>query len=193
MKKNIIVIFTSLLISFLFTSCAIKVSFKGLYSYYERTKKESPNLLHKVNNPETICNIKTRELNPKILVINGTQLKNCIDKNRKTLIYIWGPKCRSQMCSPPEIAQSTCDINNIELYIVSEYYDSEKMNENYNISRYIFGIDTLYYKTSLTTKYVSLFLLDLGVVLKKDDYNRFLYFENGKFIKSYESVYDIEN
>ena len=90
--------------------------------------------------------------------------------------------------------QSTCDLKNIELYIVAEYYDSEKMKIKYNIKRPIIGIDTEYYKTSLTSKYVNRFLNDIDSNIKWNDFsNRCLYFENGKFIKSYESIYSVDN
>ena len=156
---------------------------------------KSPEIMQKSNNVDSICNSNSLRLNPKILVVNGTSLKQCLAKKKKALIYYWAPRCRSQMCFPPEIVQSTCDSKKIELYIVAEYYDSENMKINYNIKRPIYGIDTEYYKTSLTTKYTRKFLFDIDSSLDFSKIklgDRYLYFENGKFIKSYESVYDVE-
>jgi hypothetical protein len=49
MKKyfhNIVLIFFT---SLLFFSCTIKGNFKGLYSYYDKTKSEKPELLISLN------------------------------------------------------------------------------------------------------------------------------------------------
>lgn len=190
MKKHYLIYIVSF---FLFSSCAIRINLKGLYGYYQKTKTESPHLLYKVTDLDSVSKNKRDSLNTKVLVVNGKTLKKYFEKNKKALIFIWGPRCSSQICFPPEILQSTCDSKNIELYIVAEYYDSEKMKINYNIKRPILGIDTEYYKTNLTSKYVKRFLDDIDPNSKwNDSSNRCLYFENGKFIKSYESVYSVE-
>jgi hypothetical protein len=64
------------------------------------------------------------------------------------------------------------------------------MSVNRNLKNIIYGIDTKFYKSSLTSKYKKLFLNDIANI--PETYNRYLYFEDGKFIKSYESVYDIK-
>jgi hypothetical protein len=70
---------------------------------------------------------------------------------------------------------------------VAEYYDTEKMEMKYDIVNPIFGIDVKYYKSSLTSKYLSKFIYDL---IEKEDIsnNRYFYFEEGNFINSYNSI-----
>lgn len=188
MKKNLYLL---LFLIFLFSSCSVNGGFEGLYSYYSKTKSKNPNLFFKPNNNDSICKIKNNELKYKIIIINGLDLKKCISNNKSSLIYLWSPKCKSKICYPLEIIQTFCNSKNIDLYIVAEYYNLEQMEVNYSISKPIFGIDVNYYKTSLTKKYTKKFLDDL----KSDSntLNRYFYFKNGSFIKSYDSMYDIKN
>jgi hypothetical protein len=186
MKKyfhNIVLIFFT---SLLFFSCTIKGNFKGLYSYYDKTKSEKPELLISLNDSTSIFHLKQSTV-PKIYVINGSQIKECINNSRKSVVYIWGPKCSSKICIPLEILQREANTKGVELYIVAEYYDTEKMEMKYDIVNPIFGIDVKYYKSSLTSKYLSKFIYDL---IEKEDIsnNRYFYFEEGNFINSYNSI-----
>ena len=56
----------------------------------------------------------------------------------------------------------------------------------YNIEKPIFGIDTKYYKTDLTAKYLSEFIYDL--TSKKEIKGNYIYFKDGNFYNSYESL-----
>jgi len=128
---------------------------QGLYSYYDKVQGQKPNLI--IKSEKVICLIKQID-KPKIYVVNGKEIKNCIENTKKdALVYIWGPKCKSKICYPLNIIQSECDENNIELYIVAEYYDSELMDIHYNIKNPIYGIDIDYYKKKLSSKYLSKF------------------------------------
>lgn len=180
--------FICIVFSFLFllSSCKIQGSFQGLYSYYNKVKKENPDLI--IENTSYICELK-QEVKPKVFVITGTQLKKCIEENQQQdyLVYIWKPKCRGQFCYSLDLLQRTCNVKNINLYIVAEYYDGILMLENYHIQNPIFGIDVKYYKTRLTSKYLSRFLYDLTG--KADIEESLLLFQNGKFQKSF---YDID-
>jgi hypothetical protein len=61
------------------------------------------------------------------------------------------------------------------------------MELKYDINRPIFGIDIDYYKSSLTSKYLSKFIYD--ITGKIDGFeNRFFYFENGVFLQSYNTI-----
>ncbi|MFC6269598.1 hypothetical protein [Frigoriflavimonas asaccharolytica] len=181
-KKPIFYLFTSLSM----ISCQINGNFKGLYSYYETTRKQNPNLF--IKNEGNICSLPNCQ---NVYITNGKQLSNCLKNKEKSLIYIWGPKCTSKICIPLDIVQKICTKKNIKLYIVAEYYDSEMMDKKYNIEYPIFGIDTEYYKTNVTKKYLNSFLNDLSAEIQVE--NRYLYFEEGKFVKSYEDLNDFEN
>lgn len=184
MKNNNFIIFFCFSLAFI--SCTIKGNFKGLYSYYDSTKSERPELLISLEDSTSVCEMKQTNI-PKIYIINGNQLKNCLNLNLKSLIYIWGPKCSSKICVPLEILQHDCYIKGIDLYIVAEYYDTELMELKYDINRPIFGIDIKYYKSSLTSKYLSKFIYDITGKIEESD-NRFFYFENGLFLKSYNTI-----
>lgn len=171
---------------FMFLSC-VKVSFQSLYSYYSTTQKANPKLFLKTSNTDTICN-KANNPEEKIVVINGFDLKKCLLNYKKTIVYIWGPNCNSDVCVPLQIIQKKCLEKGYNLFVVAEYYDLEKMQYHYDLNNNIYGVDVEYYKTSLTDKYISKFLKDLDVSLEKNDYNRFLDFESDKFIKTFENI-----
>lgn len=165
----------------LLSSCSINGSFKGLYSYYEKTQKEKPNLIISNQNSNTLCNIKNDSI-ARIYTINGYNLKNCIANQVKTICYIWAPRCKGKFCYSLNAVQNKCKSLSSDLFIVSEYYDSEMMSIKYNLDKPIFGIDTKYYKSDLTSNYMSNFIKDLTA---KDKVNgRFLLFKNGLYITS---------
>lgn len=177
-NKNII---TLLLVLITFFSCSINISFQGLTSYYNKTKSESPNLLIKLKDSATLCDTEYTD-SIKIIVTDGRRLRNCIKQYDNLIIYFWSPRCKSKSCLSLESIQNYCYENGIELFIVAEYYDSNYMRINYNLKRPILGIDTKYYRTNLTSKYLKLFIYDLTST--KDIYEDYLYFNNGKYIKS---------
>ena len=166
-------------------SCRINGNFKGLYSYYNKSKKSNPDLFVIPDKAKSICNL-TKPNIPKVYIINGMNLKKCFQNKKDIILYIWGPNCKSKICYPLEILQRECDENDIELYIVAEYYDAELMEIIYNIQNPIFGIDIEYYNSNLTSKYLTEFIQDLTGT--NDISNKFYYFKNGAFQNSFESI-----
>ena len=125
-------------------------------------------------------------LKSKVIIINGLVLKTCIEESKKTsLVYMWSPKCTGKFCPVLDLIQEQCNNKNIDLYVVAEYYDCNKMDKAYDLNNNIYAIDVKYYKSNFTSKYVSRFKFDL--TLQKNIEHRFLMFEKGVFIKSYES------
>lgn len=178
MKKTVLIIIAFV---FVFNSCSIRGNFKGLYSYYYKTKKESPDLF--IESSTNICNLKYSK---NIYIINGKVLKNCLRNEDKSLVYIWGAKCSSKICIPLNSLQEYCDKNNIALYVVAEYYDSEQMKKEYNMNKPILGIDTEYYKTNLTKKYLDAFMNDIAG--KNYSNKRYIYFEKGQLKDIQEEI-----
>lgn len=178
MKKVLIILFV---ISQFITSCSIRGNFKGLYSYYKSEKKLSPNLFKKNGQ---ICQLNYDQ---NVYITNGILLKKCLMNDDKSLVYIWGPRCQSKVCIPLDTIQEICNKKGIKLYVVAEYYDSELMSEKYELKTPIFGIDTEYYKTNLTKKYTQKFIEDIKA--PKEVYDRYLYFEKGNFVRSYNDIY----
>jgi len=149
---------------------------------------ENPSLYVADDKINFICEIKKTDT-PKVYVVNGNDIKKCISTKKKSIVYIWGPKCKSKICFPLELLQQKCNTKKIDLYIIAEYYDNELMNFNYNINNPIFGIDTKFYKSDLTSTYLTKFIYELTSTNVKE--NRYLYFENGKFINSFNFIDEI--
>ena len=169
-----IIFFNWIIISF--SNCSINGTMQGLYSYYSKTLQISPYLIKKPIS--SICNISQKDTSV-IYTTNGIEIKSCIEKINKSLLYLWKPKCTSDICLSLERVQDYCNENNIELFIVAEYYDYETMKIVHAIKRPIFGIDCEYYKTNLTKKYVSGFMNDLFGEKYNFDGNNYFFFKNG--------------
>lgn len=182
MKKILLI---SALLLFLLNSCHISGSFKGLYSYYNKTKKESPDLLLKSSTD--ICSLT---YSSNVYIINGQNLKNCLKQEDKSMVFIWAPKCTSRVCIPLDVVQEYCTKNHITLSVVAEYYDSELMKKVYNIKKPIFGIDTEFYQTSLTDRYLNAFMNDIAQTNYSN--KRYLYFEKG-VLKNMIDELDLSN
>ena len=168
--------------------CSIQGSFQGLHSYYSRTKSKNPDLLVKTDLSASICKIVKPD-SPRVYLINGIELKNCLKDQDKAIIYIWSPKCKAKSCYPLNLLQSKCDREKISLFIVAEYYDSDLMQINYQTEKPIFGIDVGHYNSNWTKQYRSRFIHDL--TYREDLKGRFIYFENGVFKKSFEAIEEI--
>lgn len=169
------------------SSCKINGTFQGLYSYYKKTAKVNPNLF--INDNNAMCEVTADSR--KIILRTGQSLKNCIKDYGKTVVFLWGPKCKSRICPSLDILQRRCKEKGLELFIVAEYYDNPLMTKEYDIERPISGIDTKYYRTNLTSKYTARFFSDLtGKELDKD-YKRMWYFENGVFVKMVSEINDL--
>jgi hypothetical protein len=183
MKMNIN--FAFILVLLTLNSCTIKGSFRGLYSFYAQTKASRPELLSRPAPDSSICEIKNTDT-PKVYVINGSVLKECLKSRDKAIVYIWSSRCQSELCYSLNLVQQKCDAKGLELFIVAEYYDDELMNFKYRIEHPILGIDTEYYKTNFTSRYLSRFLRDLAGITKFE--NRFFYFENGIMKRSFSEI-----
>ena len=185
MKK--VILFT--VVGFVYcTGCTVNGSFQGLFSYYSRTKSQNPDLLIKPDPSASICGISKPD-SPRVYVINGMDLKNCLKSMDKALIYTWAPKCKGKFCYPLNSLQKKCDLKDISLFIVAEYYDTELLQVNYQTKKPIFGIDVSYYNSNLTSRYFSKFIFDLTG--EKALTGRFIYFENGVFKRSFEAIENI--
>lgn len=168
------------------TACSINGTFQGLYSYYNITKSESSNLLIKLPKSISICKIKNNE-SVKVYLVNGKELKECINNLENALVYIWSPKCTGRFCYSIELIQK----NDIDLFIVSEYYDSRAMQKFYKIDKPLFGIDTEFYKSNLTSIYLKKFIEDLtNQEIPKVNFYKF---KSGNLIKSFNSIDDVFN
>jgi len=184
-KNNIIL---TLLILF-FVSCKISGSFHGLYSYYKKEYKLNPDLYLKANDTNQICGLNAKN-DLKVIIVNGNQLKACLKKFDKSIVYLWSPKCKSQFCYSPTLVQAKSDLQIITLFVVAEYYETKLMQFDYILKYNILGIDTDFYNSNLTETYKRKFFEDLELYNIENE--RFFYFEKGDFIKKFSSINEIE-
>jgi hypothetical protein len=172
------------------SSCVIDGSFRGLYSYYEVTKSEHPNFIQKPG--AGLCELTSGD---SIIVykINGSELKNCLRSEPKSLVYFWDPNCGAPFCVPPNFAQEYSTEKNLELFIVATYYDYSKMAINYDLVRPVFGVDTEFYRTNLTDRYMKRFREDLfNVELIEEENPRFVLFQSDSLIATSQDLEELE-
>lgn len=96
------------------------------------------------------------------------------------MVYYWQPSCQSEICIPIYAVDQYCQENDIALYVVSKYYHNEIMAKESYSNYPIIGIDTKYYKTNLTSKYIPKFYADLGI---ENTIDNFFLFENSKLVR----------
>ena len=181
-----------ILLLFLLTSvsCSIQGSLQGLYGYQKKVSKQAPGLIQKPE--ESICEI-SNTTESVIYTIKGSELRRCISHNGQSLLYLWSPNCKSDVCIPLNNVQKICNKYGWELFIVAEFYDYDKMIQKYNIERPIFGIDTDYYKSNLTQKYLERFFHDLLDNEKAYEHNYYSYFKNGKLMGGNDNLFELLN
>ncbi len=166
-------------------SCSINGTLQGYYSYQSQTEEKAPSLIQ--HSKESICELQIRD-SVAIFAINGVELRDCLLSIENSLVYLWKPKCSSDICISPKFLQKICDNEGLELFIVAEYYDFEMMNFNYQTERPIFGINDRFYKSSLTKIYIQKFFSDLiGQEYSKENNNFFL-FRKGVLVQESKSV-----
>lgn len=168
--------------SFLISSCGlVQISgnpIQGMYSRYESTNTAYPGLLVKADST-AICELESR-ISPKVYVVNGQQMKECVAHYDDAIVYIWDAHCPAEQCFSPSLLQKYCDEKNVQLFIVAEYYDGAELTQYYDIKRPLFGIDTQHYQSDYIDKYVDKFEADLSV--DKTRQGRMLYFKKGKYV-----------
>lgn len=179
---------------FFTSSCTINASFQGLFSYYNKTKSLSPQIFdgdHKDLN--YFCTENINALSPKIILSNGLDLRYCLSSKDKSIVYVWGPNCRSGICYSLNLLQYECNKRGIDLFILSEYYDSDKMLIPYDIHRPIIGVDVKYYRSNLTDIYMTKFLNELIGGEFEYTGERILYFEGALFENSFSSIEELDS
>jgi hypothetical protein len=161
------------------TSCNlvyINVNLRGLTSDFKKMNRECGSLFVKLDT------LQTENRADKIIISNGRELLHKIELNNRTLVYLWSPYCKSKFCLDLNILQQLCNSKQIELIVVAEYYDCHKMTQPYSLIHNIYAINTKYYKTNITNRYVKNFLKDIGVPKQVLDENgRYFLFEKTQF------------
>jgi hypothetical protein len=151
-------IFLSLLILTTFSSCKLisinpPDSVATTYSNYLKEDK----LKVKFNSTD-FCDLK---YNDTIYAIKGNELKACLAKTKKALVYLWSPFCSAESCLSIGAVQDYCDENNYELFVVMEKYDAEILGVQRNPQKPFFSIDHIYHKSNSMKKHVKSFSKEL--------------------------------
>ena len=154
---------------------------QGLFNYQNKIRNSNPELFKSDSQTTENC---TFTYSKQIELINGKTPKRCLES--KSLVYIWKPNCHGKFCYSLNIILEICNEKEIELYIVAEYYDAEKLSLGYKIDKNIFGTDTRYYKSNRTKVYLSKFLNDLSS--NEVGIGNFLYFKNKKLSRSFNAI-----
>ena len=129
----------------------------------------------------------------RIYAINPNQLKELLKSKEIAIVYKWLPTCTSENCTSLGLTQSYCDEKGVELYVVADNYN-DAFSQIEDIKNPMFSINSGYYvKTNyLLNKLQEQFYKELlGEKYDKKNYHRFYYFENGEFVRMYDSVVNL--
>lgn len=161
---------------FLFIGCQVTGSFQGLYAY--RHEVDSCSWL--VPHSEFDCHLSYGP-ESKVAIVRGEHLLKCLRLNgdRQAVLYLWQPNCSSKSCFDLNFLQGLADSAGLTLYVVAEYYDRRKMEENLHLQFPILGLDTEYYGSERTKIYVRLFFEELGVDYAAYDQQSFFFYSGG--------------
>jgi hypothetical protein len=162
------------------TGCQIQGNLKGLTSYRNEVEPH----MELLSSQEAFSCELSYQSNQRFSITNGLQLRDCISLNDRVLLYLWRPNCPSPICLDLNLLQAECKRMNITLYVVAKYYDLKQFSIKYNLEKPIIGIDTDYYKTNFTSRYVKRFFRDVVDSARSSKSNSyFYYFESGNFLK----------
>lgn len=185
----------------LLTACSIQGSFQGLTSYYDRTARDSSIVYvpfesyHQPFDSTVAFDSTMTKSDPGVVVIaNGKELRSILAPNRTSVVYLWSPRCKSDLCYSIRAIEELVKERDFDLYVVAEYYDAEKMKEVHPQHHPILGIDVKYYHTDYTSKYLRLFLEDLTLdqfEKQRNEKINFLVFEGYQYVKNIVSLEEL--
>lgn len=182
MKKLILLFVLALVIQ----SCCIKIvpPYRGSADFMMNLTSEQKNMVIWTSDSTSLTNLTN---DGRIYAVNPKQLKELLMTKEKAMVYKWLPACTSENCISLGLAESYCNEKGIELYVVLDSYEdaftqiesirNPMFSKNVGYFQYeTKDVDELFYKELLGDKY------------DKKNYYRFYYFENGEFIRTYETM-----
>ena len=171
MKK--IVLSTFILISLI--SCRIE----GLTNDYGKLTLEQKKLIVELKSFDSLkSNL--------IYKINGTQLRQELKKNPKSIVYIFKNGCTSKMCKPMMIYENYAKEHGYKLFLVMDGYAelNETLNQPYSSN--LFAINNDYYNSNIRNNYEQYFENEISnKPLKeksKEYFGSLFFFENDKLV-----------
>lgn len=178
--KNKYTIFSIFIILAFSSSCYIRAY--EVVSESKRSWREAPELMESTKNSPPLCTATYQEKRP-LQIIVAQDLKNCLKDNSKAIVYKWSTRCKGDACYLPDVLQAWCTEQEIDLYVIAEFYDHAYIKRPYKLEKPILAIDHKYYKTPWVAGYSRKFYKELigRKQNKKIEGGRLLFFEHGEF------------
>lgn len=173
MKTLSVLSFTLIIIS----SCML-IQLDGITNDYDRLSDEEK---MKVTQLNTFKNLN----NDLIYEISGPQLLNELNTNNKSMVYIFANGCSSENCLPLNQVEYYAEDYGYKLYLVMSGYSSLKATTSQTFDTPLFAINTEYYETNKSRKYLRAFRKDLGYdefVRKNDRLGSYMFFEGDSLV-----------
>jgi|688.fasta_scaffold02346_13 hypothetical protein len=177
--KNLLL--STLIITLGISSC-ISIRFPGYHRFDKLSKTDQSKVRFGEAN---ICALKHDSI---IFAIQASQLKECLKKYPKSIVYTWAPHCKSEHCVPLSFFVTHCIEKGYYPIILADYIEFPEVEMMNNTEKPVFVVDHLYYKEEKYKAANRAFMLDLtGEKPKnnKDTLNWFRYylFEGDQFKK----------
>lgn len=171
--------------SYFFTSCIFIVPISGIRQHFDDLSEEERHSVVWTNRDDTLKNIKN---DGRIYAITGNQLSDMLSDYPQALVYEWSPTCKSDKCVSLNYIQHFCDENSVELFVVVDSFQGAFTQITELTQHPLFVRNSLIYGSKRSKVLCERFYIDL---LGNDIYEkhkdelrqRYLYFENGDFVK----------
>lgn len=122
--------------------------------------------------------------------INAQQLEDYLKQIDHAVVYNYIGFCRSEHCVAPRLAMEACRKKGCRLVVVANVYD--RLSTTRGLAAPSLVINHRFYKTNNYQVLSRRFYDELTNTTEKErGYNPYLLFERGRYVKSYESIYDL--
>ncbi len=171
-----------LLMGGLLSGCLITRT-PGFYSGYKRLTPAEQTQIQFVPPDSTIPALGDRA----IYAVAARSLLQAMHSADTTLVYLWGPRCHSQVCASLQSVQAICHQRGYRLYVVAEYYDMAQISLQPPLQNPLLAVNQRFYQTDYCNKYTQLFSAELrrGAPLPDSTrYARYYLFEGDRFVRA---------
>lgn len=122
--------------------------------------------------------------------ITAEQVKDYVSTHKKVLVYDYTPFCKAPSCIAPNLLLNSCKRKGIDLLVVANIYDEIFLHVDKGFPMLM--MDATAYNTKWRWKYDNRFIYALiGRLPKEVRDASYHYFNNGKYIGSYQFASDI--
>ncbi len=184
MKKFWLVVVMCTIVFFGCRSLGITVL--GVRQHYDDLSKEEQSLVVWTQPEEFMGDVAN---DGRIFAVTGKQLRDMIKECSRALLYAWDPVCTSERCVSLEYIQRLCKEQSVELYVVVDYFFGAFSQNTELTDHPLFVINSKVYGTDRCKPLSKMFLVDLlGNHIYDENaktmWHRYMYFEDGNFVKT---------